>query len=298
MKILKPVLKDWRDKRFSFARHFGATTTFANNYNADIGEWMQNQNGDNRPSQCTAYAVVDICSNEDGFRYSEDYQFMKTLQLMGVTNEQWGADARQAAKVPCVYGLLPRDDEPAEMFSKSQAWSANPSNWTKEHDDKALQFKKPAYLPIQPIVQDWFDSIRSALDKGRDEKRVISMASRWSPDFSSAKLTDNPQSLYWGHDYDCVGWKTIDGLPYLIIKSWQGENYGDNGYCYMSRTLCNNLMKEWGTYVFTYKKLPDGTTVEQLKAENDLLRDAVARLTTLIQNLYIKLSYGFSKLSR
>lgn len=291
---LKPTRIDWRDRRFHFEKHFGATTKFADSYNADIGQWMPDQNADNRPSACTGYLLSDMNSNMDGFRYSEDYIFMKELLLMNKPPNTEGADLRYGPKVVTGIGLLPRDDEPAELFSKSQAWAANQSNWPLSLDEIAAKNKKPAYFSVAPITQDWFDSIRSALVSGAGEKRFVGVGTQWSPDFenlpTSAKLPDNPATLVWGHAYAFVGWKNIGGFPYLICKTWQGKGYGDNGYCYMSRQLCNKLMKAWGTYAFVIEDVPTGTVAE-LKAQIMTLTDVIAFLTAVIQNMYIK-AYG------
>lgn len=292
MKIgLRPTKKDWRDNRFAFERNFGAVTSFDNEYNADIGSWVPDQGEDGRATGCTGYTVAEICSNEDQFRYSHDFNFMKTLQLMNVPPDYQGADLRKAAKVPCSFGLLPMDDQPADLFPCSQAWAANQANWPLSLDDEAIKFKKPAYLPIQAITQDWFDSIRNALVEGKAEKRTVGVGTRWSQDFEnpilmhSYILTDTPSNLAWGHAYVFVGWKQIGSLPYLIAKTWQGKDYGDNGYVYMSRTLVNKLMKEWGTYAFTIRDVPLGT-VDELKNQIVTLRDVIAMLTTFLQNAY------------
>ncbi len=232
-------------------------------------------------------------SAEDNTKYAPDYNFMKTLEVMNVPPDSEGADLRQAAKIACTFGLLPYRLEPNFLHAKSQAWVANQANWPLELDQEAFKNQKPNYLPIHNTYQDWFDAIRSALIAGKPENRLVGMGTQWSPDFetlpASAKLPDAPRGLYWGHAYVCVGWKNIGGFPYLVLKTWQGTGYGDGGYCYMSRTLCNKLMGAWGAYAFTLQDIGNAQTIpDQIVNLHDII-------AALIQNALMSLKYGFSR---
>lgn len=41
------------------------------------------------------------------------------------------------------------------------------------------------------------------------------------------------ERYYGGHAMLCIGWTTIDNDLYLVIKNSWGEDWGDNGYCYL-----------------------------------------------------------------
>lgn len=287
-KTLSPTLKDPRDKAFHFHRLFGSVAGFDSGYKK--ASFIQDQDQDGRPTSCTAYTLTTIARNENGIEYSHDYQLMKTFELMDVPPNTQGADARQAAKIPVAFGLLPKALEPAGMAQEPQAWSANQANWPVSLDQSTE--KEPAYIPISPGSQDWFDAIRSALVLGESENRTVGLATQWSPSFEQVSYTgilnENPQLPYWGHMYEAVWWCTIDGQPYLILNTWQGDIYGDKGYVYMSRALCNKMLGVLGTYAVTLQKLSTDTVADLKNRQLTLLEVAVAYL----QNLYLKVRYG------
>ena len=80
----------------------------------------------------------------------------------------------------------------------------------------------------------------------------------WFPIFQSVDKTgilQQPESLdtstaTW-HNACVSGFLKINGIPYLQVKSWQGKQYGNNGWCYMSRSLINSLFSIPGTVAFT-----------------------------------------------
>lgn len=292
MSGLRPTPLHVKDRRFAFHRLFGATAFFPDRYNADDGTDFPNQNDDSRPTACTTYAVTEIGRIQDGTPYSRDYNLMKTFELMDVPPNTDGADARTAFKVPVAFGLLPATFEPPAMKNSGQAWAANQANWPLELDSHTV--KKPAYLPIKS-VPDYFDGIRSAILFGANEKRTVGIATRWSPDFQKVSkdgvLPESPKGLYWGHMYQVCGWKPIGGEPYLILKTWNGKNYADAGYCYMSRTLCNRLMGELGAYAATLQDVDDP---EAMKSRQITLLESILALKVALLNLLMKVRYGMA----
>lgn len=287
-KTLLPTKIDPRDKAFHFHKLFGSVVAFDAGYKKQ--SFIQDQDVDGRPTSCTAYTLTTIARNENGVEYSHDYQLMKTFEVMDVPPTTEGADARQASKIPVAFGLLPKTLQPADMSTQSQAQSADQANWPVSLDQQTT--KEPAYIPISPGIQDWFDAIRSALVIGEVENRTVGIATQWSPDFervsSNGILTDNPNNLYWGHMCEVVWWCTINNQPYLILNTWQGSTYGDSGYVYMSRTLCNKILGALGTYAVTLQKLPTNTIQELKERKITILQVILA----LVQNWYLKIHYG------
>ncbi len=278
---LRPTKTDPKDVRFSFERHFGAVAEFPDEFDSDAGLTNPNQNAENRPSACTAYTVTDIGTDQDKEPYSVDYQLSRTFEVMNVDSNQEGADARTAFKVPVVFGLLPKGLQPKEIQNLSQSEASDGKHWPASFDQKTV--KKPAYLPITKGSMDYFDAIRSSLLLGQSEKRTVGMATRWSPDFNTSKLTDNPKNLYWGHMYKVRGWKQIVGInvfnsePYLWLKTWEGKDR------FMSRTLCNKLMGEWGSYAATLRDIPTGTIDELLQQKISIKEFLIALLQNLLR---------------
>lgn len=114
-------------------------------------------------------------------------------------------------------------------------------------------FAVKAYAPL-----DYFDAIRLAISSGYPEKRSVSLGTPWPLLFESTGpdgIVPHPQTFNlagvpW-HNHKIAGWKTINGIPYLVSKSWQGPNFGDKGFCYFDRALINSLMAINGTCAFT-----------------------------------------------
>lgn len=256
MTILRPSKKDPRDRSYHFHILFGAVSSFDPSCNQDPGKTMPNQIADSRPELCTAYLTTDIGFDLDAVAYSHDFQMMKTLQAMGTTDPSKGADARTAFSIDPTVGFLQTTLQPADMPSQNQAYACLPENWPNSLDTQTV--REGAYIPVGKVPgMDWFDSIRSVIAQGH----TVGMATQWSMNFEDATsmspvLPDKPTGLYWGHAYKAAGWITRDGNPYLRIKSWQGLNYGDKGWVYMSRSLCNSLMGSLGTFAATLSKQP------------------------------------------
>lgn len=284
----RPTPKDPRDTRFHFYRFFGSTVSPYREIDNDAYITNPDQNFENRANSCTAYTVTDIATDQSKNLYSHDFQMMKTLLVMGVTDPSKGADARTAAKIPVSVGVLSRAKQPESMIVQNEAWAANSANWPNSLDTQTE--RKPAYIPISPERgQSWFDAIYNALDKGF----TIGLATQWSPDFEVADyiLPETPQNLYWGHMYKVTGCTLLEGNPYLKVKSWQARKY-KNGICLMSPALIQKLMSQWGTYAVTFAHLSSDVIDAQKQQQVTILEVLIA----LYQNLIHQLWHGFKGL--
>lgn len=238
---LKPIKKDHRD--YSFHRTFGsaAPETFADSLNLDAG--LTNFDQDeaslsfnpplpNLPFGCTGFAQSDLCADEDNAIYNPLFTYDQTLTMEGAS-EGVGCDIRDSLNSTIVYGVQRDGETPAQ----------------------ALSHRRGAYYTIeQGGGLDWFDSIRSCLSLNR---RSISVGTPWYNSFQQPEngIVVAPNS--WDttfapfHNWKVCGWKTINGVPYLIGKSWQGPKYADGGFCYFPREIINQLMTIDGTGAFT-----------------------------------------------
>jgi hypothetical protein len=245
-----PTSLDKRDYSYHGTfRKYGAVgaPVFADIFSVDIGKTMQDQNAEGFPFGCTGYTQSDNKGDEDDSIYRPDYTYLKTCQMEGHPPDQ-GCDIRASLKSTVVYGTQRIDettDQEAEQHRGGPIFNV--------YDDGGL---------------DWFDGIRIAVS-GRG--KGASMGTPWFPSWEHLgadgivpmptedelyKASTDPDSLAW-HNYSCKGWTTISGKPYLRIKSWQGKNYGDHGWCYMSRELVNKIIEIRGSVVFIQGH-PDG----------------------------------------
>lgn len=108
---------------------------------------------------------------------------------------------------------------------------------------------------------DDFDAVRIALWINQNEKRGVWVGTWWYPEFNhvgrsgiifSPSYNTTTASL---HCHLITGWKTIKGQIYLEDISWQGEDYANVGFDYMSREIYNKLMTQPYTASFTQTKL-------------------------------------------
>lgn len=223
------------DKRdLSYHRSFGTVPMQLSlvEYNYDCGKTMPDQNADGLPFGCTGYTTAEVAGDEDDAIYKPAYTYQKTCYIEGHDTNR-GCDIRTALKTGQVYGVQ-RIDETT--------------------DQEAEQHRRGKYYSVDKVSGcDWFDGFRLALRNG---KRPISTGTIWFREWeqvaSDGVLTSNfvyngnPDQYPW-HNYKICGEKVIDGVPYLIAKSWQGPNYGDKGWCYFSRETFNKAFDIYGT---------------------------------------------------
>lgn len=232
---LAPITLDKRD--YSYNLSFGGVhPVFTSDYSVDFGKTMWDQNHDGFPYGCSGYTQSDNLIDEYQTIFKPEYTYKKTCFMEG-HEPNTGCQLRTSFDSTRVYGvqaLAETTDQEAEKHRGGSYYNI--------YDDGGL---------------DWFDSIRVAIQK---EAKGASVGTPWFPEFELLGQTgilsmpalneiQNPQNLSW-HNFSCKGWKTINGVPYLMIKSWQGLNYGDKGWCYMSRSICNAILEIRGSGAF------------------------------------------------
>lgn len=246
-----PLSPDHRDydliKTHKFAGSF-KPPAFPEEYNTDPKLWCPDQSAYEpifqnppQPFGCTNYSQAEISADIDGV-------LKNPLTLDNVThaNANGGKDIRQSL-----------------LAARGLGWIT----WF---------FKVEPHRPL-----DAFDSIRYAMLCGGTEKRSVTIGTPWYEEFEGGirnqdgtytlqELVDpilpapyfvDPMTIPW-HNHVIVGWKTINGSPYLVSKSWQGELYGDKGYVYFSRSLTNSLMAIPGTCAFVGTKSGDQSFID------------------------------------
>lgn len=235
---LKPVKRDGRD--FDFHRTFGAALEpLPTEYNTDLGLTSPNQNEEGAPYGCTGYTQSELCQDEDGVLYRPWYTYQKTCLIEG-HDTTTGCDLRTSLKSTIVYGVQPID---------------------KVTDADAFPNRRGQYFNVGPIG-DWFEGIQRAMWTARHEKRAVSIGTPFFPEWTTPQdgiLTelfyyDGYPTHYSWHNWKICGWKVIAGETYLVGKPWQGSQYGDKGFVYVSRDTINKIMKIRGCAAFTLGK--------------------------------------------
>lgn len=258
---VRPVRKDHRDR--SFPRTFGSTTAFPDELNLDAGFGFPDQNADGRPDGCTGYAQTEICQDEDAIRYDPGFTYDKTRMMEGTYPQPVGCDIRESLTSLIAYGAL---------------------GLGETTEEQAGYHRRGAYYNVVDSPDlDAFDDVRSAIITNR---RSVSVATPWFSEWEQTTLGVVPMpssSPVAFHNWKICGWKQILGRTYLIGKSWQGPNYGDHGYHYVSRETFNAVMEMAGSAAFTVRKADSG----------DYVRVKLAILTTVLSYVRVLLSRLF-----
>lgn len=246
----KAVRKDHR--RYSFHRTFGGTTAIPDEFNLDAGLTMPDQDTDGLPMGCTGYALTDVCQNVDKVVYKPRFSYDKSLQIEGIGPddaqfEHVGVDIQTSLKSGIVYGV------------QGQAETT---------DTEALKHRIGDYYDVfDGAIGDKFDAIRSAM---WSQNRSVYVGTPWlafwsNPQQGVIPLTDiQPSASTPWHAWVICGVKKINGELYLVGKTWQGREYGDNGYAYFSRTVVNKVFSIKGSAAFIL--VPNsGQTIQTVK---------------------------------
>jgi hypothetical protein len=224
---LKPIKRDIRDR--SFHRTFGGVTPiiFPKEFSVDAGLTMPDQMADGLFQACTAYSQNELCTDQDNVLY-DDYEniYRKSLAL---SNSPFGVgvDMRDSLKTIIMY------------------------------------HNRGAYYAVESEKFDWFDSIRSVMLTNLQVNKIkcsVSIGTPWFKEFDvtsvgsdgivSEVFTGDPYTLSW-HNWAIKGWTEVNGIPYLIAKTWQGKLVGKQGWYLYPRETINAVMAIKGTGAYT-----------------------------------------------
>jgi hypothetical protein len=262
---LDKIRPDHRD--FDFHLSFGSPTSlpsFPLEYCTDLNLWMPSQNAMALPLGCTGFAGADAAADEDGVLYDPGDLYRRTPPG---TDDQ-GRDMRK-------------------MLS-----TLTGSDLKRYLGDTVAGSKRTAYFQIKGSgFIDSFDAVRLTMLSTKDEHRAVIAGIPWYLTFQTIGndgIMRMPDSLSldqasW-HAIKIAGWTTHNGIPYLLIKSWQGDLYGDHGWVYMPRELANVLLTTYGAAAFTVTKVkPD----EVQRVDLDVVSIIVSYIRLLISKLNV-----------
>lgn len=274
-------VRDGYKKRFTDHRDYDFHKTFGTanfdvsqlpeNFSVDAGLTMPDQMADGYPMGCAGYEGADLCANQDNVAYDGGELYRATPPF-----DEGGRDLRAMLSILKTRGPKTPDGKLGE--------------------------KRTAYFNIRRTdTLDWFDAIRVAIWVNREEKRAAGTGVPWFPEFEDKIGPDGilqaPTQYAWkkanGHAAVDSGWETVNGAPYLLVKSWQGRGYGKKGWCLMSREICNSLLNMYFTEAFTVTKRPD--KVETVAHDLDLIELLVSYLPGLIQKWLVALAVQLGK---
>lgn len=193
-------------KRYSFSRTFGAAEELIDcEFDTGLSNFNQNEpnpvTGDPAyPEGCTAFARADIATNEDRIQYAPGFTYLKSCLIANVPVGS-PLPIETSFKSGIVYGL--------------QAVG-------ETTDAQALAHRRGPYFEVDLSHDDWFDSLWSALLKG---KKCLSVGTMWYPELTTNVTVDSVtiRPTNDGHDWEVTGVTTQNGVPRMHVKWWGGE---------------------------------------------------------------------------
>lgn len=267
---LKRIYPDHR--RYSFPRTFGAIAPAqlpTEDFDYDPHLTTPDQNADGNPEECVVYTTKEVCQDEDQTIYTVDFLKKKMMFMTGQLSGPY--QLTDGLKTAIVYGV----QEPDET-TDTQAF--------QHHRGQYFQGERTNGL-------DFFDAIRSTLHLNRFERRSVSIGTLWMPEFENigpdgivpGDFAYNGNSDdYPGHNWKISGQKTINGIIYLIGKTWEGAKVGDKGFKYFPRNTINKALSIPYTGFFTVAK----ASQENIQVvELTILQQIVSYYRLMLKNL-------------
>lgn len=174
--------------------------------------------------ECTAYSAVATRYNELNEVFNPDIFWTNECEFAGVpTTDNAGFDIQVPAATAITKGFnVPNTSSPSAYF------------WVTAGGG-----------------QDLFQNICSAVFINQ---RPLMGGLMWYDEYTAAAggiinaIGKSPQG---GHCIKIAGFKTINGVQYLVLQNSWNTTVGDNGLFYMSRAVANQAFSPYGVFYWT-----------------------------------------------
>lgn len=274
--IEKPSFKDFR---FEFVA--GAEPLPEEYSLRDKIFWIKDQNGSNS------------CVGQAFSYYAEVLNYLETKEKVKLSARdiysliylpQGGAWLRDGAKKIVKSGVVLEKDAPSYINGNppDEAFMRQRSDITEEEVERGNTYLAKSYVRIP---ERSFEAVKRAIYQYHGcVLGVIGDNVGWeNPKNGIVKLPTTERK--WGHAFYCTGWKKINEEEYIeFVNSW-GENWGDNGFGYLSK----NYFKKG--LVFNPWCLIDmpNEYYNLLKKQASLLKRLIVLYKILIEKLWRKI---------
>lgn len=242
--------KKWHD------HYFGTSPAVIPDFNVDIGLTIPDQAKDNAFYECVGYTVSDILTDMVKSHLDPDFSYAAARYIAGDGAEgTQGTSFHAGLQGAVAVGALAKSLSIISAEKNGEAFISNWDNWLDSLKETARDYVQNGLMNVLGQGDD-FDSILSALYTG---KIGISIGTPWYEEWSSDIQQGVVQTPHNALNIDGLGWhnwaikgkKTINGIPHLIGKTWQGTRVGDNGWLYFSRETINDVLSVLGTGAIT-----------------------------------------------
>ncbi|MDE1944831.1 MAG: hypothetical protein KGI03_00965 [Patescibacteria group bacterium] len=199
-------------------------------------------------SFCTCYAARQLCSDQDGIVYDENWGVAMTSEIVGAPIVG-GAPALDAMNAMIQKGPLALSDCPPGMTwqEKGPAFIADWRNWPQDLALKAAPHEKATVLSVDGPY-DAFDNIRAFMAA---HKRHTALATKWYYQFNTPHadgtidpVPDYATPVFTWHMYEAMYPDVVNGVEVIWVKPHEGAGYGKGGYAAFDRATINRLVAE------------------------------------------------------
>jgi len=240
------------EKKF---QHFAGVLEIED-FNLDTGlTGMPDQNKENAPYECVGYTVAEMLTTILKTPIDPDFSYSAARYIAGDGKEGTQGTSFHAGLQGAIgLGGLPKSLAVFSAATRGEEYVSDFGNYLASLKSAALANVQNGLRNVLGQGDD-FDSILSA---AYTSKIPVSIGSPWYDEWSTniqGGVVQKPyvDGVYPGwHNYAMMGQKTIQGIPHLIIKSWQGTRVGDGGYLYFSRETINTALSEKGSGALTF----------------------------------------------
>ena len=195
------------------------------------------QNSEKRYTECTGETIADIVGNFYGIPMDAGFAYGAGFAASGVTPSTIGEDPWSVIQGAVAFGSLPITAQDFDATTVGELYEANFANYSADDKKLALSYKMPA---PKNIGVDFDAVLNYITTKGVG----VSLGMKWSGGLDTYYALTLPWNgtATSSHCVAVYGQKTINSQAYLIVKPWTGSDWGDGGYCYMSRNVFNQTV--------------------------------------------------------
>lgn len=209
--------------------------------NLDKNQFFPNQwnSIENNKNECVGLTIADVLGNAIGQLMDPDFPYSLGFYINGQSPDDGGIDPYSALQATVAYGILPVSMETWSAKTTSELYAANFQNFTPDQVKEALPF---AQNGIKKLVT--YKDVQNYLST---YKQGVVLAMDWYKSFNIPNTDGTlPAPVGLNSKHAVAVYEDIDGKG-LRVKPWVGQQYGDNGYCYMSEATFNLVSQgAWG----------------------------------------------------
>lgn len=204
--------------------------------NRDVLKRFPQQNIENRLQECVGEGVADIIGNIRNQAMDPGMSYAAALKVANTIPTTAGSDPYSGMLGGLVYGALPTEDAPFDATTTSELFEANLANYANR--PLALNFAQNGVTFLYS-----YDDIANYL---LESKQGVGCAIHFYQSFLTPNADGTlpaPSGTFSNH-FIAIYEDTLLGLR---AKVWLGPDYGMSGYCFIPRSIFNQIfVGAWG----------------------------------------------------